>query len=273
MRTAFLFRIAFLCVVLLYCKTVFTQTLEEKPAWNDFFAAEKIQGVLVLCKNTSVTCITNSKSRANTAYLPASTFKIPNALIALELGIIESQHQVFKWDGKSRSLKQWEKDFNLRGAMQASAVPVFQQFAREIGENRMKNFLHRFAYGNENLAGGIDRFWLDGGLRISALQQIIFLEKLFQDRLPFSKYNQLMVKDAMISDATSTHLLRSKTGYTLGAPGYGDKSQTGIAWWVGWIEKETEVYFFAINIDVSDEKQLSARKSLATKILVTEKIL
>lgn len=257
----------------MFCGNIFASSIEENPEWSAAFTNESVKGVFILCKNGIASCRSSDQSRVNMEFTPASTFKIANALIALETGVVKSQNQVFKWGGEPRGMKQWEKDFNLRGAMQASAVPVFQQFAKEIGEKRMQIYLYKLSYGNESVAGGIDHFWLDGGLKISAWQQLVFLEKLYRGALPVSKESQLIVKDALVSEVTPDYLIRSKTGYSLGAPGYGDKSKPGVAWWVGWVEKGTDVYFFAANIDVENEAQLPTRKSLPTRILKFEGVL
>jgi len=268
-----MFRNLIMFIAVTFCGTLFAANIEENPEWHAFFTGENVKGVFVLCKNSIETCRTSSKYRENVGFSPASTFKITNALIALETGVIKSQNQVFKWAGEPRGLKLWEKDFNLRGAIQASAVPVFQQFAKEIGEKRMKSYIHQLSYGNENIAGGIDRFWLDGELKISARQQVAFLERLYKNTLPVSRESQLIVKDALVAEVTPEYLVRAKTGYSLGAPGYGDKSKAGVAWWVGWVERGTDVYFFATNIDVERETQLSSRKSVSIKILKAEGVL
>jgi len=262
----------FLCLIF-GASLAAAQPLAESSDWNAFFSKEAVKGVFVLCKSTTENCATNDIVRANTQFLPASTFKIPNSLIALETGVIKNPDQVFKWDGTPRSMKQWERDFNLRGAIQNSVVPIFQKLAVSIGEKQMQSYVHKFKYGNENIGGGLDHFWLDGALRISALQQLEFLGRLKENRLPASLYNQLVVKDALISEATPEYVIRSKTGYSLGAPGYGDRFKPGIAWWVGWIEKGTEIYYFACNIDVEKESDLPARKSVAVKILQSQGIL
>ena len=261
------------CYLVFGASLVTAQPLVANTDWHKVFDREVVKGVFVLCKSTAQNCTTNDVSRANTSYLPASTFKIPNALIALETGVIKNPDQVFKWDGAPRALKQWELDFNLRGAIQNSVVPIFQQFAVRIGEKRMQSYVHQFKYGNENIGGGLDHFWLDGALRISATQQVEFLQRLNENKLPVSAYHQLIVKDILVSEATPEYVIRSKTGYSLGAPGYGDRSKPGVAWWVGWIEKGTEIYYFACNIDVEKESDLPARKSIVVSLLQSQGIL
>jgi beta-lactamase class D OXA-10 len=241
-------------------------SIVETRSWNDVFANRAVEGVFVLCRQSRQSCRTNNMARATTRFIPASTFKIANALIGLETGVIEDERQVFKWDGKAREMHSWEQDFVLRGAMQASAVPVFQQIARQIGATRMQAFLKGFNYGNAETGGGIDRFWLDGDLRISAIEQIDFLESLKLGKLPASERNQLIVKDALVSAATDKYLLRAKSGYT----GSNDKIKPAIAWWTGWVESGTDVYFFAFNMDVTDEDDLLVRKTLPTEIMRRE---
>ena len=249
--------------------TALASSITENTFWNKEFSAEAVNGVFVLCKSSSKSCATNNLARASKEYLPASTFKIPNAIIGLETGVIKNEHQVFKWDGKPRAMKQWERDLSLRGAIQVSAVPVFQQIAREVGEVRMQKYLKKFSYGNQNISGGIDKFWVEGQLRISAVNQVEFLESLFLNKLSASKENQLIVKEALVTEAAPEYLVHSKTGFS----GVGTESNPGVAWWVGWVEKGTEVYFFAFNMDIDNENKLPLRKSIPTKIMASEGII
>ena len=65
----------------------------------------------------------------------------------------------------------------LRKAIAISNVPIYQELARRIGLERMKHYLKSFEYGNTDTGEIIDRFWLDGPLEISALEQVNFLKK------------------------------------------------------------------------------------------------
>lgn len=256
-------------IILFASRAVIAGAVIENVQWNEVFTKYSTDGVFVLCKESMDSCVTNDKSRAARSYMPASTFKIAHALIALETGVVKSGQQVFKWDGHPRSMKLWERDFVLRGAMQVSAVPVFQQFAREIGQDKMAAFLKMFNYGNAQIGGAIDRFWLDGDLRISALSQVQFLETLYQGTVPVSERNQLIVKDALTSEAAPGYLVRSKTGYS----GVNGKIQPALAWWVGWVEAGTEVYYFAFNMDIHSLDALPARKRIPIEIMNGEGVL
>jgi beta-lactamase class D len=115
---------------------------------NGTFVGYKIDDYLIIASDAD---------RSGQAFLPASTFKIPNSLIALETGVVgDPDTDIFKWDGVKRSIEAWNQDHNLRSAIAASAVPVYQEIARRIGAERMQKYVDLFEYGNRNIGGGID---------------------------------------------------------------------------------------------------------------------
>jgi len=63
------------------------------------FKKSNINGTLVLSSlDNEKNYIYNTK-RALTQYIPASTFKIPNTLIALQEQVIKDEYETIKWDG------------------------------------------------------------------------------------------------------------------------------------------------------------------------------
>src|SRR5258705_6168635 len=120
-------------------------------------------GTFVGYKIDDYLLIASDKERSGQAMLPASTFKIPNSLIALETGVVEDPDKdVFKWDGVTRSIEAWNKDHTLRSAIAVSAVPVYQEIARRIGQERMQKYVDLFDYGNRDIGGGLRPFLLTG---------------------------------------------------------------------------------------------------------------
>lgn len=111
-------------------------------------------------------------ARATRRYTPASTYKIPNSLIALETGAVADETEVVPYGGEPQPFEAWEQDMDLRDAFAASNVPVYQEIARRIGLERMQEWVDRLDYGNRELGDVPDRFWLDGPLAISALEQV-----------------------------------------------------------------------------------------------------
>src|SRR3954463_3880174 len=113
------------------------------------FADAGTAGTFVGYKIDDYLVIASDAERSGEAKLPASTFKIPNSLIALETGVVgDPDKDIFKWDGVVRSIEPWNKDHTLRTAIAASVVPVYQEIARRVGAERMQKYLDLFDYGN-----------------------------------------------------------------------------------------------------------------------------
>ncbi len=256
--------------LLLASTTAMATPWKERADWAKQLSAQHLTGVVAVCSYPAGTCQTSDAKRVLQRFIPASTYKIPHLLIALDSGVTPAKNQVFKWDGKPQALKTWERDHTYRGLMQDSVVPVFQGFARQIGEQRMQDYLLRLNYGNADISGGIDRFWLDGGIRISAAEQIRFLHALADNELAIAPQHQWRVRDAILLEANDHFVLRGKTGYSLGMPGTGDASKPGMGWWVGWIESGLQTHVFAANFDISKDTQLPLRKSIPRQFFQQE---
>src|SRR5882762_6569702 len=212
-------------------------------------------GTFVGYKVDDYLIIASDKDRSGEAKLPASTFKIPNSLIALETGVVgDPDKDVFKWDGVVRSIEGWNRDHTLRSAIAASAVPVYQEIARRIGQERMQKYVDLFEYGNRDIGGGIDQFWLTGNLRIDPIQQIDFVDRLRRGALPVAKRSQELVRDILPVTKSGDAVIRAKSGL-LGA----EVGKPSLGWLVGWAEKGSAATVFAMNMDCKDQNQIAAR--------------
>jgi beta-lactamase class D len=178
---------------------------------------------------------------ARTRLSPCSTFKIPNSIIGLETGVIPDAAFVLKWDGQKRPVEAWNRDHDLRSALRNSVVWYYQELARRVGPARMQHWVRALGYGNEDISGGIDRFWLGSSLRISPDEQVDFLARLHAGALPASARSLAIVEEMLLQDAPAAGLVyRGKTGSCEGpAP---DETH---GWWVGSVEKEGRPYVFA----------------------------
>lgn len=237
----------------------------ERQDWARHFADAGVTGTMVLFKDGSGTAQVHDAGRAARGYLPASTFKIPNTMIILETGAANGPDEVFPWNGTKYEVAAWNKDLSFREAFAVSCVPVYQELARRVGQQRMEKWVKAARYGNENIGGGVDLFWLQGDLRISALEQVEFLQRLKHDRLPFSKKNMAIVKDFMVVEQGEGWTLRAKTGWAA--------RSANIGWWVGWLERGNEVWYFALNIDIAKPEQLPARQGVVKAVLRGEGLL
>ncbi len=205
----------------------------------------------------------HNPSRNNTAFLPASSFKILNSLIALETGVISDEIAVLTWDGVEREFADWNRDLNMRKAIKVSAVWFYQVLARRVGYEQMQKFVAKSDYGNKNIGTkeDIDKFWLEGKLRITPQEQIQFLSRLNKNDLPFSKRSLSIVKSIIIVEQTPNYTLRAKTGLVRGAV------TPEIGWYVGYLEQGKNIYFFATNIDIRNKKDTAARIEVTRRCL------
>jgi beta-lactamase class D len=227
-----------------------------------FFDAGTV-GTFVAYKTDDYLIIASDKERSGAAQLPASTFKIPNSLIALETGVVaDPDKDIFKWDGVTRSIEAWNKDHTLRSAIAVSAVPVYQEIARRIGQERMQKYVDLFEYGNRDIGGGIDQFWLTGNLRIDPMQQVDFVDRLRRGVLPVSKRSQDLVCDILSVTKVGDATIRFKTGL-LGA----EVGRPSLGWLVGWVEKGSDRTVFALNLDVREPRHTEARMTIAQQCL------
>ena len=211
----------------------------------------------------------NNFDWATIGRLPASTFKIPNSIIALELGIVKNDSTIFSWNGEKRAYKIWEQDLILKDAFHYSCVPCYQEIARKVGVYRMRNLLDKLEFGNMKFdTTTIDNFWLEGNSKINQFEQINFLKRLYESKLSISKRTEGIMKKMMLVEDTENLKLRGKTGLSV-------RSGKRNGWFVGYFEKNKNVYFFATNIepniDTNPNLFTKARKEITFKILQTLK--
>jgi beta-lactamase class D len=229
-----------------------------------YFEAERVTGTIALFDSERGRLECSDLARCRQPFLPASTFKIPHSLIALELGVVEDSDTVLPWDGTEYDNPDWNRDHTLRTAMQVSCVPCFQHIARSIGAPRMQEWLTRFDYGNADGSGAIDVFWLNGNLRITPLEQIDFLRRMDGGKLPISSRVLDIARDIVTLDVGPDHVLRGKTGKVRPSG-----AEQDIGWLVGWVELGARRVFFATLIDgVGPDVELRlVRRQLTDTIL------
>ncbi|MFC6226318.1 class D beta-lactamase [Paenibacillus allorhizosphaerae] len=184
-----------------------------------------------------------NEQRSVQKYTPESSFKVANALIGLEEKAVADEYDVKRWDGVIRQFDVWNRDHSLASAMRTSAIWYYQAMARDIGRDKMQRNLDRIGYGNRDISGGIDTFWLDSSLRITAQEQVDFMEKLVNETLPYGKQNMKTVKRIMIDDEQDNYTIHGKTGTRL--------SDMGLGWYVGYVETKRNTWVFATNVDSS----------------------
>jgi beta-lactamase class D len=232
----------------------------EQRRIADLFQQVQTSGVLVIYDGKQIQTFGNDVGRAEQFYIPASTFKMLNALIGIQHHKT-TPNEVFKWDGKKRAFSSWEKDLTLAEAMQASAVPVYQELARRIGLELMTNEVKRVGYGNRNIGTQVDNFWLVGPLKISPEEEVRFAYALAKQKLPFDQSTQQQVKEMLLVDEVQGTKVYAKSGW-------GMDISPQVGWWTGWIEQPNgKIVAFSLNMEMSQPAHIDARKAIVYQAL------
>ena len=255
------------CFLLAACITFLLSCSVNKAKINDdlkkYFDAKNVDGCFTLLNNADGSVMVYNMALDTMRLTPASTFKIPNSLIALQTGIATSDSMVIKWDGIKRWNDDWNKDMNMREAFKTSNVAYYQEIARRIGRDTMQTWLDSLGYGNRKIGSYIDSFWLNNDLKVSADEQLGMLKRLYFDQLPFRKSVHETVKSMMLQEDNNLYKLSYKTGWGF------DEQKNNIGWMAGWIEENRHVYFFVTLVKSPDPKldMRSVRLNITKDIL------
>ena len=253
-----LFLLMFFLIACTSKKTSSNQSHQDSPskkitnlAFAKILEDANVEGAILIYDWKARTFYSNDFKRSETGFIPASTFKIPNSLIALETGVIANDSTLIEWDGQERSISNWNQDLIFKEAFHYSCVPCYQAIAREVGTEKMKSWLAKFDYGEMVFdTSNVDLFWLEGDSKISQLEQIEFLMKFYHSQLPISKRTESIAKRMMQVEKNETYSLLAKTG----------RSVSNVSWYVGYLEKGNNVYFFATNMSAKGSYNSDARK-------------
>ena len=213
-----------------------------------------------------------NEARCRERFSPFSTFKIPNSLIGLETGVIKDAEFIIPWDRRKYPPQEnwniepfihWGRDHTLRSAIKYSVVWYYRELATRVGEKAMKEYVSKLRYGNQDISGGVDHFWLGSTLKISADEQVTFLKALYKEELPVSSRSIRIVKDILVLEETLQYKLSGKTGG-------GSNNGKGFGWFVGYVETKGNVYFFATNIEGADYLAIRDKRIALTKRILAE---
>jgi len=200
------------------------------------------RGCFIMLNNADNEYVIYNKQRTEKRMSPCSTFKIVNSLIGLESKVVKDENSTFKWDGTQYPIVTWNKDHSLATAVSNSVVWYFKQLASQVGKERMQLYLDKINYGNKDISGGITRFWLMSSLKISPREQVEMLKRFYTYQLPFSPKNVDIVKKILV-------LAKEKGAVLSGKTGTGVIGKKGNGWFVGYLELDNKVFFFATNIE------------------------
>ena len=261
-----------LIIALCFMPAAYAESPVDRPvntnSLDDVFTHYSANGTIVIYDVQNNGYWLHNAKRAAKRFYPASTFKIFNSLIGLSEGVVKDADEVFyRYSGEPVYLESWKADASLRSAIKMSQVPAYKQLARKIGLERMQANIKKLHYGNESIGSKIDSFWLEGPLKISALEQVKLLTALARRQLPYPQKAQQQVCDITVLKQTDAYTLHGKTGWAT------DNLAVPVGWFVGWVEAKDNLYVFAMNMDLTDAAALPLRESITLECLRTLKLL
>ncbi len=219
------------------------------------------KGSFVLYDSTENTWRIYDKDNAVTRISPASTFKIYSALYGLESGTITPEQSLIRWNGQNYVYNLWNADQTLESAMQNSVTWYFQALDQRASLSDIEKYVQEIGYGNQIVEGDIASYWLNSSLKISPVEQVQLLKKLYNNEFEFAPENIKAVKNAISLYTTDEGTLSGKTG-TEEVNG-----QNTSGWFIGYIEKNGHTYFFSTNIQSNQLASGPAATELTFMIL------
>lgn len=224
--------------------------VKEKFPLQQLLNEAKLEGSLVVYDLKHDSYFTNDRYMMHWATVPASTFKITNSIIGLEMGLIDSS-KIFKWDGEKRAMPRWEADLSLKQAFQRSCVPCYQELAREIGLDSMRFYLQKLNYGKMQVdSNNLDLFWLEGNSEISAKEQIDFITKLYRKELPLQPSTYEVMENLMLIEQNEQYTLYGKTGWAV-------SGEDDFGWFVGYIKTKKGPFIITSHLQAKKDFDLN----------------
>jgi beta-lactamase class D/beta-lactamase class D OXA-1 len=177
-------------------------------------------------------------------YSPASTFKVPLSLMAFDAGVLKNERSGFKWDGRKTARPEWNHDQTAESWMRLSVVWFSQRLTPILGMRRVRDYLAKFHYGNQDFSGGITKAWLQSSLQISPDEQLRFWDRFWREELPVSKHAFDMTKRiTLIGRSRSGWTLNGKTGSAAVTDQRGRVLETQ-GWFVGHVGRRNRQFVF-----------------------------
>jgi beta-lactamase class D len=244
------------------------RTVERPDLLRHFIEAGTTGTMVVRHAGTRPWTVVVGARRSRTRFLPSSTFKIPNSLLAIDRGVASGSDHPYPApnpnllvDGKPFLPVACEGDLTLATAFGFSCVPIYQRIARQLGRAVYAHAVRAMDYGNRRVHGApLDSFWLEGRFAISAREQVRFLERLRRGALPVSQRAMRDVRRMMVLERAGDVVLRGKTGYVF-------TTSPHVGWWVGWVASRGGSWTFALNLDITRTEHAAARVTIGRAIL------
>ena len=239
--------------------------VESRNDFAKYYSEYRLSGNFVMYDLKRDRYTYYNQAQAKQAYPPGATFKLFLSLVGFETGNINTTGA----EGLDQIKTTWNHEHLAKDPYQNSTVHYYDDLTRKIGKQEIKMWMDKVPYGNADTTGGIPGFWQTGGLKITADEQIAFLRRLYEHKLPFSAENAERVKGMLTLKDTSGYSLKGKTGWA-------EQDNQDIGWFIGYVETKEDTYFFANCIQSADPGNPyfeNARVDIVNKILQDMKLI
>lgn len=240
--------------------------LADDQALGKVFNENQAIGTIVIQSGKDGTIYVWDDKRSKQRFASASTFKIFNTLIAIDEGIFDPVNDQFIWDGTVHEFPEWNRNMSLAMAYKASCVWCYQKLAEQIGAAKYLYHIRRAQYGEIDAPFEGTAFWLDGSFRVSAIEQIQFMKRVYNRELLYKGLSYDALKAIMQADSPPAYRLYAKTGWAR-------RVNPEIGWYVGYVETYTDVWFFAMNLNVRSPSDLLLRQKITLQALQSKGII
>lgn len=243
--------------------------IKENKSWKNIFTPPKgggVTGGIYIYDLQKNKFTVYDRARMDTGFVPASTSKILHSLIFLDSHAVKDENEIIKWDGVKRWVPEWNQDHSLKTALKASAAWFYVEASKRAGRETMQKYYDAAQYGNRDTTGFGEDYWVKGKLRITPRQQIEFLVKFYENRLPISPPVLALVKDMLVYEKTDKYIIRGKTGWS-------QDFDPWVGWWIGYVERGDNVYFFATELDMKKNEDAQKRYEITKRVLRSLKII
>lgn len=207
-----------------------------------------------------------------------STFKVPLAVMAFDSGTLKDENEILKWDGVKGFREELNHDHDAKSWLKDSVVWFSQRITNKLGEKKLQKYLNDFNYGNKDIKAGITKAWLVSpsevkpALKISAYQQVDFMNKLWTNALPVSIRSMDLTRKI-------TYLEKSPKGYELsgktGSNFYDSDHKIHLGWFIAHLNKDDQEYIVVTSLSDLKPNEIKSygglrAKELTKQILVDE---
>ncbi|MES2252881.1 MAG: class D beta-lactamase [Pseudomonadota bacterium] len=224
--------------------------------------------------------VIKSEGDCGARHAPCSTFKIAISLMCYNEGLLvdETHPELPFREGYVDFLDNWKQAHTPRLWMKNSCVWYSQLLTQELGMDKFNEYVTKFSYGNQDISGdigkdnGLTQSWLSSSLQISPEEQIQFLQKLIDIKLPVSiKSHEMTINILFVEYLADGWKFYGKTGngYVPNQDGTLNEDRQG-GWFIGWIQKDNHTITFAQYIQ--DEEKQDTPASMHAKAAAKEKL-